>query len=65
MAERRVSDRAVLLTAAAAVVGVIAFAWVTDLIPGLRDMIAFGPLVIVGLVAITAIVLVVALRPRR
>ncbi len=65
MAERRVSDRAVLVTAFAVVAGVVAFAWISDLIPGLRDSISFGPIVILALAAATVAVLVMALRPRR
>ena len=64
MAERRVSDRAVLVAAIAVVIGVVAFAWVSDLVPPLRDALTFQPLVIAGMVAVTVAVLVVALRPR-
>ena len=65
MAERRVSDRGVLIAAVAVVIGVIAFAWVSDLIPPLREALTFQPLVIGGLIAVTVAVLVIALRPRR
>ena len=65
MAERRVSDRAVLLAAIAVVIGVVAFAWVTELVPPLREALTFQPLVIGGMVAVTVAVLVLVLRPRR
>ncbi len=64
MAERRIHDRYVLLVAAAVVVGVIAFAWFTDFVPGLRSLITSAPVVIVGMVAVTVFILVLALRPR-
>jgi hypothetical protein len=65
LAERRVSDATVLLVAVAVIAGVILFAWATDLIPQIRSWITSAPLVIIGLVAVTAAVLVFALRPRR
>jgi hypothetical protein len=65
-AERRpVRDREVVLVAIIVVLGVIAFARVTGLITGLGDFVSSEPAVIVLLVAVTALVLVSALRPRR
>jgi undecaprenyl pyrophosphate phosphatase UppP len=65
LAERRVSDRAVLLVAIAVVIAVIAFAWVTDLIPPVRDALTQQPVVLLGLIVGTVLILVIALRPRR
>lgn len=65
MAERRIKDRYVVLVTAAVVAGVIAFAWFTDFVPGLRSLVTSAPVVIFGLLAVTALVLVLALRPRR
>ncbi|MEA2676491.1 MAG: hypothetical protein QOJ81_632 [Chloroflexota bacterium] len=61
----RVRDRDVLLAAALVVAGVLIFAWLTGLIPALDDAIGLAPLVIVGLVAVTLLVLARALWPRR
>ena len=61
----RVRDRDVLLAAALVVAGVLIFAWLTGLIPALDDAIGLAPLVIVGLVVVTLLVLARALWPRR
>ena len=61
---RPVRDREVLVAAALVVACVLIFAWLTGLIPALDDAVGLAPLVIVGLIVGTAVVLVVALRPR-
>ena len=61
----RIRDRDVLLAAALVVAGVLIVAWLTGLIPALDDAIGLAPVVIVGLVVVTLIVLARALRPRR
>ena len=65
MTERRVRDRDVVLAAALVVAGVLIVAWLTGLIPALDDAIGLAPVVIVGLVAVTVLVLVRALQSRR
>jgi hypothetical protein len=65
LAERPVTAGTVLVVALSASAGVILFAWATDLVPQVRSWVTSGPLVIIGLVAVTAIVLVLALRPPR
>jgi len=61
----RIRDRDVLLVAALVVAGVLIVAWLTGLVPALDDAIGLAPVVIVGLVFVTLIVLARALRPRR
>ena len=61
----RVRDRDVLLAAALVVAGVLIVAWLTGLVPALDDVIGLAPVVIVGLVAVTILVLARALWPRR
>ena len=61
----RVRDRDVLLAAVLVVAGVLVVAWLTGLIPALDDAIGLAPVVIVGLVVVTLLVLARALRPRR
>ncbi|OFW54955.1 MAG: hypothetical protein A2146_07945 [Actinobacteria bacterium RBG_16_67_10] len=51
--------------AALIVAGVLIVAWVTDLVPALRDAISLEPLIIVALVLVTVLVLARALWPRR
>lgn len=51
--------------AAAIVVGVLIVAWLTNAVPALWQTIAFEPVVIVGLVVVTLVVLARALWPRR
>jgi len=62
---RPVRDRDVLLTAALIVAGVLIVARITGFVPALDDAIGLEPVVIVGMVVITIVVLVFALRPRR
>lgn len=54
-----------LEVAALIVAGVLIVAWLTDLVPALRDAISLEPLLIVALVAVTVLVLARALWPRR
>jgi hypothetical protein len=61
----RVRDRDVLLAAALVIAGVLIVGWLTGLIPALDDAIGLAPVVIVGLIALTVLVLARALRPRR
>ncbi|MEO8625214.1 MAG: hypothetical protein ABI452_00795 [Candidatus Limnocylindrales bacterium] len=61
----RVRDRDVLLAAALVVAGVLIVAWLTGFVPALDDVIGLAPVVIVGLIALTVLVLARALRPRR
>jgi len=62
---RGVRDRDVVLAAALVVVGVLIVAWLTGLVPALDSAIALAPLVIIGLVVVTVLVLARALWPRR
>ena len=61
----RVRDRDVVLAAALVVAGVLIVAWLTDVVPALRDAISLEPLIIVALVLVTVLVLARALWPRR
>lgn len=61
----RVRDRDVVLAAALVVAGVLSVAWLTGLIPALDDAIGLAPVVIVGLVSVTVLILTRALWPRR
>ena len=54
-----------LEVAALVVAGVLIVAWLTRLVPALDDAIGLEPLVIVALIAVTLIVLIRALWPRR
>ena len=54
-----------LEVAALVVAGVLIVAWVTDLVPVLRDSLSLAPLIIIGLVAVTVLILFRALWPRR
>lgn len=60
----RVRDRDVVLAAALVVAGVVIFAWLTGLIPALDNAIGLAPIVIIGMVAVTAFVLWRTIRPR-
>jgi hypothetical protein len=60
-----VRDRDVVLAAALVVAGVVIVAWLTGLVPALDDAIGLAPVVIVGLVVVTILVLARALWPRR
>jgi hypothetical protein len=61
----RVRDRDVLIAAALVVAGVLIVAWLTGLIPALDDAIGLAPVVILGLIVVTVLVLARALSPRR
>jgi hypothetical protein len=61
----RVRDRDVVIAAALVVAGVLIVAWLTGLIPALDDVIGLAPVVIVGLVVVTLVILARALWPRR
>jgi hypothetical protein len=62
---RRASDTTVVLVAVAVIAAVVIFAWVTDVFQPLRESVAFGPVVIIGLITITAAVLWRAFRSAR
>jgi hypothetical protein len=51
--------------AALIVVGVLTVSWLTNRVPALFEALAFAPVVIVGLVAVTIVILARALWPRR
>lgn len=57
--------REVLLLAVAVVVGVLAVQVVSELVPPVGAALASYPVVIVVLVAVTALLIAAALRPRR
>jgi len=59
-----VRDRDVVLVAALVIAGVVIFAWLTGLIPMLDNAIGLAPMIIVGLIAVTAVVLFRTTRPR-
>jgi hypothetical protein len=61
----RIRDRDVVLVAALVVAGVLIVAWLSGLIPALDDAIGLAPVVIVGLVVVTLLVLARAVWPRR
>ena len=54
----RVRDRDVVLVAALVIAGVVIFAWLTGLIPMLDNAVGLAPVIIVGLIAVTVVVLV-------
>ena len=58
-------DREVVLAAVLVVAFVLAVAWLTGLVPALDDAIGLRPVVIVGLVVVTLLVLARALIPSR
>jgi hypothetical protein len=60
----RVRDRDVVLAAALVVAGVLIFAWLTGFIPALDNAIGLAPVVIAGLVIVTALVLLRTVRSR-
>ena len=62
---RPVRDRDVFLTAALIIAGVLIFARATGFVPALDDMIGLSPLIIIGMIVVTIVVLIYALRPRR
>ena len=61
----RIRDRDVVIVAALVVAGVLIVAWLSGLIPALDDAIGLAPVVIVGLVVVTLLVLARAVWPRR
>ena len=58
----RVRDRDVALVGALVVAGVVIVAWLTGVIPALDSAVGLAPVVIVGLVVVTALVLIRAFR---
>lgn len=60
----RVRDREVVLVAALVVASVLIVAWLSGLIPALDNAIGLAPVVIVGLVLVTVVVLARAVWPR-
>jgi len=58
-------ERQVVVILAAIVVAVIVFAFVSDYVGQLGDALRGAPVVIVGLLVVTAAVLFLTLRPRR
>jgi Mg/Co/Ni transporter MgtE len=62
---RPVRDRDVLLAAVLVVAFVLIFAWLTGLIPVLDNAIGLAPVVIVGMIVVTVVVLIRALLPKR
>ena len=69
MAERNqrrpVRDRDVVLAAVLVVAFVLIFAWLTGLIGVLDNAIGLAPVVIVGMIVVTVVVLIRALLPKR
>lgn len=64
-ARARVTARHVALLAAAAVALVLGLQVLSAYVPAVRDVFQYWPLLIVGLVVVTVLVLFGALRPRR
>jgi predicted tellurium resistance membrane protein TerC len=58
-------ERQVVVILAAIVLAVIAIAFVSDYVTSLGDALRHAPVVILGLLVVTAAVLFLALRPRR
>ena len=58
----RPRDRDALIAAALVVAGVLIVAWLTGLIPVLYDALRLAPIVILGLVAVTVLILARTLR---
>ena len=58
-------DRDVVLAAVLVVAFVLIFAWLTGLIPVLDNAIGLAPVVIVGLIVVTVVVLIRAVMPKR
>lgn len=61
---RQVRDREVIIAAVLVVAFVLVVAWLTGVIPALDDAIGLAPVVIVGMVVVTVIVLARTARPR-
>ena len=62
---RPVRDRDVVLAAVLVVAFVLAIAWLTGLIPALDNAIGLAPVVIIGMILVTVVVLARAVLPRR
>ncbi len=62
---REVRDRDVALVGALVVAGVVLVSWIVGLSPALYDAFGLAPVVIVGLVVVTAVVLLRAFRSAR
>lgn len=60
----RVRDRDVVLAAALVIAGVLIVAWLSGFIPALDNAIGLAPVVIVGMVLVTTLVLLSVLRRR-
>ncbi len=60
----RVRDRDVVLVAALVIAGVVIFAWLTGFVPMLDNAVGLAPVIIVGLIAVTVVVLFRTARPR-
>jgi predicted tellurium resistance membrane protein TerC len=58
-------ERQVVIVLTAVVLAVIGLAFVSDYVTPLGDALRGAPVVIAGLVIVTAVVLFLALRPRR
>jgi hypothetical protein len=58
-------ERQVVLILATIVVAVIVFAFISDAVGPLGDALRGAPVVIIGLILVTAAVLILTLRPRR
>lgn len=62
---RQVRDREVVIAALLVIALVLIVAWLTGVIPALDSAIGLAPVVIVGLIMVTVVVLARAVRPRR
>jgi hypothetical protein len=62
---RPVRDRDVVLAAVLVVALVLIFAWLTGLIPALDNAIGLAPVVIIGMIVVTIVVLIRAVMPKR
>jgi len=62
---RPVRDREVVLAAVLVVALVLAIAWLSGLFPAVDSAIGLAPVIIVGLVVVTVLVLARVLTPRR
>ena len=62
---RSVRDREVVLAAVLVVAVVLVVAWLSGVIPAVDSAIGLAPVIIVGLIAVTIVVLARALVPRR
>ena len=62
---RQVRDREVVIAALLVIAFVLIVAWLTGVIPAFDNAIGLAPVVIVGLILVTVVVLARAVRPRR